>query len=154
MIDQLLGLPASTWVRTVVFAGLAAVAVGVPADLIDTPLINRPIDTRPVDYVIWITTSLLIGLIFAIRVPKGSGEVEENRTLWGAVVSVLAVGCPICNPAVVAIVGTSGAISWWAPVQPIVGLVAIGLLIWALRKRLETYELGACPLPKKTTSAA
>ena len=60
--------------------------------------------------------------------------------------SFLAVGCPVCNQAVVALVGTSGALSWWAPVQPFVGLVAIGLLLWTLRQRLATYELVACPI--------
>ena len=53
----------------------------------------------------------------------------------------------MCNQAVVALVGISGALSWWAPVQPIVGLVAVALLVWTLRKRLRTYRAVACPIP-------
>ncbi|MCP3936571.1 MAG: hypothetical protein GY708_14490 [Actinomycetia bacterium] len=122
-------------------------AIGIPSDLVDTPVFGRPVETRPIDYVILAVSASLIGLILAIRVPEGMGEKEENRTIWGGFVSFLAVGCPVCNQAVVALVGTSGALSWWAPVQPIVGLAAVGLLIWALRKRLATYRLEACPIP-------
>lgn len=49
-----------------------------------------------------------------------------------------------------ALVGTSGALSWWAPIQPVIGLAAVALLLLALRKRLETYTLDACPLPGAT----
>lgn len=127
-------------------AALAALVIGIPADLIDTPWFGRPVETRAIDYVIWIITSLLIGLIFAIRTPSGD-EVEENRTVVGGFVSFLAVGCPVCNQAVVALVGTSGALSWWAPVQPVLGALAVGILLYALRKRLATYTLQACPIP-------
>ena len=78
--------------------------------------------------------------------PSPSSAVSA-RTVWGGFVSFLAVGCPVCNQAVVALVGTSGALSWWAPVQPVVGLLAIALLVHALRRRLETHDLAACPVP-------
>lgn len=147
MFDQLRQLPASTWLRAIPVALIAAVLIGVPSDLIDTPIFGRPVEIRPIDYAILAVTSLLIGLIFAIRVPEGAGEKEETRTVWGGFVSFLAVGCPVCNQAVVALVGTSGALNWWAPVQPLVGLAAIAILLWALRKRLATYQLQSCPLP-------
>ena len=76
-----------------------------------------------------------------------AGERDERRTVWGGFVSFLAVGCPVCNQAVVALVGTSGALSWWAPVQPVVGVAAVALLLYTLRKRLETYQLTSCPVP-------
>ena len=147
MVRRLRDLPPSTLVRLVPYSLIAAVLIGVPSDLVDTPWFGRPVDTRPIDYVILVVTSLLIGLIFAIRVEGPEGEtVDETRTVWGGVVSFLAVGCPVCNQAVVALVGTSGALSWWAPVQPVVGLAAIGLLLYALHRRLETYQLTACPV--------
>ncbi len=91
--------------------------------------------------------------IFAIRPPSAASSTEDaverqgTTTLWGGLVSFLAVGCPVCNQAVVALVGISGALSWWAPVQPVVGLAAVALLVWTLRKRLRTYRAVACPLP-------
>ena len=157
MITELLELPRSTWPRAVVFAGIAAVLIAVPSDLIDTPIFGRPVEVRWIDYVILAVTSALIGLIFAIRPePSEVAATEElavtvdrqgTRTIWGGFVSFLAVGCPVCNQAVVALIGVSGALSWWAPVQPFVGLLAVGLLLYTLRKRLNTYKLATCPVP-------
>jgi len=154
VIRHLLELPRATWPRAVLFAGMAAVIIAVPSDIIDTPVFGRPVEVRWIDYVILAITSALIGLIFAIR-PKpvestelvAAAERQGTRTIWGGFVSFLAVGCPVCNQAVVALVGVSGALSWWAPVQPFVGLLAVGLLLYTLRKRLNTYKLTACPVP-------
>ena len=149
-----MALPRATWPRAVVFAAVAGVLIAVPSDIIDTPIFGRPVSVRWIDYVILIVTSALIGLIFAIRPePVDSVEVtaaterQGTRTVWGGFVSFLAVGCPVCNQAIVALVGVSGALSWWAPVQPFVGLLAVSLLVYTLRKRLNTYRLAACPVP-------
>jgi len=130
---------------------IAAVLIGVPSDLIDTSWFGRPVEIRVIDYVIWVVTSLLIGLIFAIRV---GSEVDETRTVWGGFMSFLAVGCPVCNQAVVGLVGTSGALSWWAPVQPVVGLLAVGILLYALKQRLATYTSTSCALPSMPARVA
>ena len=154
MIREVLALPRATWPRAALFAGVAAVLIAVPSDLIDTPIFGRPVEVRWIDYVILAITSALIGLIFAIRpeAVESSGladaaERQGTRTVWGGFVSFLAVGCPVCNQAVVALVGVGGALSWWAPVQPFVGLLAVALLLYTLRKRLNTYKLTACPVP-------
>ena len=153
MVKDLLNLPRATWPRAVLFGAIAAVLIAVPSDLIDTPIFGRPVEVRWIDYVILAVTSALIGLIFAIRPPAASSELAEaterqgTRTIWGGFVSFLAVGCPVCNQAVVALVGVGGALSWWAPVQPFVGLLAVALLLYTLRKRLNTYKLTACPVP-------
>lgn len=152
MLSDLRTLDRWTWVRATPAAAVAAVVIAVPSDLLDNPVFGRPIPPKPIDYVILTVTASLIGLILAIR-PERSGDSErqETRTLWGGFVSFLAVGCPVCNQAVVALIGTSGALSWWAPVQPIVGLVAVGLLLYTLRLRLRTYRLTACPLPTSSS---
>jgi len=154
VLRDLRELPWAVWPRAVVYGAIAAVLIGIPSDLIDTPIFGRPIEARWLDWVILAITSALIGLIFAIRPPSsadaGADDAVERQgttTMWGGLVSFLAVGCPVCNQAVVALVGISGALSWWAPVQPIVGLAAVALLVWTLRKRLRTYRAVACPLP-------
>lgn len=159
MIDQLRELPADTYLRAIPYALIAAVLIGVPADLIDTRFFGRPIEAKTIDYVILVITSALIGFVFAIRPPRievaevevaeveGAMERSETRTMWGGAISFFAVGCPVCNQAVVALLGTSGALSWWAPIQPVIGLIAVGVVVWALRERLRTYELRACPIP-------
>ena len=146
--DDIAGLDGQTWARALPIAAVAAVVIAVPSDLIDNPIFGRPIAPKPIDFVILAITSALIGLTLAIRAPRSDDtERQETRTMLGGFVSFLAVGCPVCNQLVVALVGASGALSWWAPVQPLVGLIAIGLLIYTLRMRLRTYRLTACPVP-------
>ena len=148
MIHSLRALPPATWLRAIPYALVAAVLIAVPSDVIDTPIFGRPVDVRAIDYVILAITAGLIGLIFAIRVPDSdASESQETRTVWGGFVSFLAVGCPVCNQAVVALVGTSGALSWWAPVQPVVGLIAVAILLYTLRLRVRTHDPEACPVP-------
>lgn len=152
MLDDLVQLERGTWLRAVPIALVAAVVIAVPADLIDNPVFGRPIEPKPIDYGILAITSALIGLIMAIRPERSDAtERQETRTMLGGFVSFLAVGCPVCNQLVVALVGTSGALGWWAPVQPVVGLVAVGLLVYTLRLRLQTFRLTACPLPGAAT---
>jgi hypothetical protein len=149
VLDQLRGLPRDTYVRAIPIGLVAAVVIAVPADLIDTRFFGRPVPTKPIDYIILTVTAALIGLVLAIRPDEASArdDADQTRTVWGGFVSFLAVGCPVCNQAVVALIGTSGALSWWAPVQPVVGLLAIALLVHTLKRRLDTYQLVACPIP-------
>ena len=147
MISGLSALSPRTWLRAIPIGVLAAIMIAIPSDLIDNRLFGRPVPPRAIDYVILTITAGLIGLILAIRAPESAAtETQERRMLGSSFLSFLAVGCPVCNQAVVALVGTSGALSWWAPVQPVVGLVAVALLVWTLRQRLRTYQLTACPI--------
>lgn len=148
MLAELRSLPRRVWFRSLWYATVAALLIAIPSDLVPNPVFGRPVPVRAIDYVIWAVTSLLIGLVLAIRRDDGvDGDDDDTRPLWGGFMSFLAVGCPTCNQLVVLLVGSSGALSWWAPVQPLVGAAAIVLLVVALRKRLATYRLDACPLP-------
>ena len=51
--------------------------------------------------------------------------------------SVFAVGCPACNKLVVFALGASGALTYFAPLQPVLGLFTLGLLLYALRARID-----------------
>jgi len=140
-------LAPGTWLRAIPYSLLAAALIAIPADLIDNRFFGRPVPPRPVDYVVLTVTAGLIGLILAIRAPAVAAiQQQERRTMWSGFFSFLAAGCPVCNQAVVALVGTSGALSWWAPVQPVIGLLAVAVLVFTLRQRLATYRLVACPI--------
>jgi hypothetical protein len=147
LFGGLQSLPAATWLRAIPITVVAALVIAIPADLLDNRFFGRPVAPRPIDYVILAVTAGLIGLILAIRPPVSQiTDSQERRTMWSGFVSFLAVGCPVCNQAIVALVGTSGALSWWAPVQPVVGMFAVALLVWTLQQRLRTYQLTACPI--------
>jgi hypothetical protein len=68
----------------------------------------------------------------------------------GAVVSFFAVGCPVCNKLVLLALGTSGAITWFAPIQGYLALASVALMAVALRARLRG-EI-ACALPSAKQS--
>lgn len=147
VVRDVAALPSRTWLRAAPIALIAGVIIAVPSDLIDNPVFGRPIAATPIDYVILAVTAGLIGLVLAIQPrPSAESERQETRTMLGGFVSFLAVGWPVCNQLVVALVGTSGALGWWAPVQPLVGLLAVGILLFTLRVRLQTYKLTACPV--------
>jgi hypothetical protein len=68
-----------------------------------------------------------------------------TRTAGGGLLSALAIGCPVCNKLVVMLLGVSGALTVWAPLQPVLGVVSVALLGWALRTRPVTEP--ACRVP-------
>jgi hypothetical protein len=63
----------------------------------------------------------------------------------GSLFGALAVGCPVCNKIVVMPMGVSGAPQWWAPLQPVLGIAGVGLLLYALHRRLRGERLCALP---------
>jgi hypothetical protein len=90
---------------------------------------------------------LLVGLLAATYVaePGGGrfGASREKHVAGGGLLSVFAIGCPVCNKLVVLALGYGGAMTYFAPVQPILGFVSIGLLLYALRLRMRSETL--CP---------
>lgn len=62
----------------------------------------------------------------------------------GGVLSFFAVGCPVCNKLVLVLLGSSGALSYWAPLQPLFAAASIALLAEAALRRLSTRS--PCPV--------
>ena len=48
----------------------------------------------------------------------------------------LAIGCPICNKIALLLLGTSGALNLFAPIQPILGAASVALLAATLAWRI------------------
>lgn len=120
--------------RATLMSGLALLVVGVPTDIIDTPLFSREIPVRWWEYPVLVATVTLTGAWFAIQEPTSS-ERARRTPLGGVLLSVFAVGCPVCNKLVLIALGTSGALSIWEPVQPFLALISLGLLGFAVAQR-------------------
>ena len=137
--------PGRRWMAALLGAGAVAVAVGVPTGIIRTPLYHRMTPVLWWNYPVWVVTALFGGLILATYVQAGGGPGRPRAAsgLGGGVLSFFAVGCPVCNKIVVALIGVSGALNVWAPIQPALGIVSVALLAWALRRRLAGER--ACP---------
>lgn len=155
----LLALDAGTWRRAALFGVLAATAIAIPTRLVPNGFFSRMTPTRPLDYIFLIASSALVGLTLALRsvltagVPghaaswSGSGGPTGTRTVVSGIGTVLAVGCPVCNKLVVALLGTGGALSIFAPVQPLIGLASAGLLAVGLTRQLRAFGATACTRP-------
>ena len=115
--------------------------IGLPTVLIPNPVFGRAI---PMTWWAWPTllvAAVLSGLLLATYTgapqPAGDEEQGTRRGLLGGVLTFFAVGCPVCNKLVLLALGTSGAMQWFAPVQPLLSIAAAGALAWALHLRLQ-----------------
>lgn len=153
-------------------AVVVAVVVGVATVLIPNPVFARDIPPEWWNYPVWLVTSALSGLLVATYVrsastpvrPADQGEQEtqvegpdaERRTsrlgVAGGVLAWFAVGCPVCNKLALVALGYSGAITWFAPVQPFLAAGALLMtalaLVWRLRGQV------ACPTPVRAGAFA
>lgn len=133
--------------RRVVAATLATAAAlvvtGIPTAMIDNSWFTRMTPITWWSYPAWIVSAILVGLLAATYVgnPQAGGV---KSAAGGGLLTTLAVGCPTCNKLVVMALGTSGALSIWAPLQPLLALASIALLVWVLRRRLQPVT---CRLP-------
>lgn len=134
------------WFLVVPSTVAAGVAQGIPTAIIPNPLFIRMIPAGPWNYAFWVVTSILLGLIVATYLTKHNDPVlDEKKIASGGLLSVLAVGCPICNKLIVLALGVSGALTYFAPLQPLIGLASVALLVYALRLRLQQMS-GVCPV--------
>ncbi|MBI0293206.1 hypothetical protein JBE04_01515 [Streptomyces sp. PRKS01-29] len=136
------------WVAAVAVAFVAGAAIGVPTGVVPTPFYTRMTSVLWWNYPVWVASSLLMGLLVATYVnghPGARTGPRGRRALFAGLLSAFAVGCPICNKLVVLALGVSGALSYWAPAQPVLAVVSLALLVHALVRRLRTAA--ACPVP-------
>ncbi len=155
MLDTL-----ATWGRRRRWAAagsaLATVLViAVPTAMIPTPVFGRSVPPTWWSWPVLLATAALSGLLFASYLRQGdgpsgevaaTGEARLDRTgVAGGLLTYLAVGCPVCNKIALLALGSAGALQWFAPIQPFLGVAALGLLAWGLKARLDGER--ACPVP-------
>ena len=142
------------------------VGFGAASAIIPNPVFGRSIPPEPFAIVVWLVSAPLGGLIAATYVVAPSRidapplvmnaispvDVATQRTAGGATLAsvggfaaFLAIGCPLCNKVALVLLGTSGALSVFAPIQPLIGAVSVVLLAVTLAWRLRLRERGgAC----------
>jgi hypothetical protein len=152
-----------------VVAVLGLVAFGLVSAIIPNPIFGRQIAPEPFAIVVWLVSGLLMGLLagtylapapavpaafpvpgvaFALEAgPGAEGRRTSALGYAGGLAAFLAIGCPVCNKVALVLLGTSGALSIWAPLQPLVGLASVALLAASLAWRLRMRARGnACPV--------
>ncbi len=142
------------WWAALIFGLGIAVIIALPTAVIPNPIFGRAIETTWWSFPTVIITGILGGLLVAtyVREPSDAPKAEDNdekdaALRWGTIggfVSFFAVGCPVCNKLVLLAIGASGAVSWFAPIQPFLALASIAFMVWALNERLKNQH--ACTL--------
>lgn len=130
--------------------GFALVTAVVTA-MIDTPWFSREVPTTVWAWPSLVVASLLAGALVTVSMPgQNTNEGASRRGLLGSVGMFLAVGCPVCNKIVLLALGSAGAMTWFAPIQPWLGAASIALLAWALWRQLRTPAVCSIPTPRST----
>lgn len=144
--------PAKRWVAAIAVAVATFFVIGLPTAVIANPVFGRAIGVTSWSMPVLIATSLLSGMLVATYVRMDSVIIDESSAKVGSVggfLAYLAVGCPVCNKLALIALGSTGAIQYFAPVQPYLGAAGLLLLMYALRKRLVNESQCALPKPKK-----
>lgn len=146
-VGALVGWTRRRWLVAALVTAAVAVATGIPTDLVPTSLYTRMTPIPWWSWPIWSATAVLAGLLAASFVRERSAGVRAASPLGGGLISFLAVGCPICNKLVVAVLGVSGALTYFAPIQPLLGIGGVALLGYALQRRLVA---SSCVVPERS----
>jgi len=148
------------------WAALSLVAYGLVAAIIPNPVFGRSVPPEAFAIVIWLVSAPLMGFLGATysAAPSAATRPIQLITLGqatgAAVVSAdnsrasllgtiggfgtfLAIGCPVCNKIVLLLLGASGAMSVWAPIQPVLGAVSLVLLAGTVVWRSRQISRGA-----------
>ena len=158
-IDRRFALHALIWTTA------SLLAFGLVAAIIPNPVFGRQIPPEPFAIAVWLLSAPLMGLLGAtysapaapagaagepvpLVVTPAAGASGREGTALGTAASVaafLAIGCPVCNKIALVLLGASGAMTVFAPLQPVIGAASLvllaGTLAWRLRLRARG---GAC----------
>ena len=146
--------PAKRWVAAIAVAVATFFLIGLPTAVIANPVFGRAVGVTSWSMPVLITTSVLSGMLFATYVRMDAVITDENSAKVGSIggfLAYLAVGCPVCNKLALIALGSTGAMQYFAPVQPYIGAAGLLLLMYALRKRLVNDSQCALPKQKKVT---
>ena len=157
LVTALRGWDRRRWLIALVAGLVTALLVALPTAVIPNPVFGRAIETTWWSYPVVIVTGILGGLLVGtyVRVPPDAPP-NQDESLdrasklggAGALLSFFAVGCPVCNKIVLIALGATGAVTWFAPLQPFLALVSIALMAIALVIRLRGQV--SCPVAPST----
>jgi hypothetical protein len=149
----------------IAWAAAALIGFGLASAIIPNPVFGRQIPPEPFAIAIWLVSAPLMGVIAATYMvgpatsepvvmsatgaplPVASGE--PRSTTLGTIAGLgafIAIGCPVCNKIALVLLGTSGALTVFGPLQPLIGVASLLLLATTLVWRMRLWQRGAaCP---------
>jgi hypothetical protein len=138
---------------TLAWSAVALAAFGLVSAIIPNPVFGRQVPPEPFAICVWLASAPLMGIVGATYTsparasaavaarPLGATEPPDGRsaTALGTVGSFgafLAIGCPVCNKIALILLGASGAMTVYAPLQPMIGAGSLALLTGTIAWRL------------------
>jgi hypothetical protein len=128
------------WITAAVSAIVTGLVISIPTAVLENSVFGREIAVTSWSVPVIVITSILSGLLFATYVKNDSANTEDTSLkigTAGAFFSFLAVGCPVCNKIALVALGYSGAMNYFAPVQPFLAFAGVAILTYALIMRLN-----------------
>lgn len=93
-----------------------AVLIGVPTAVIPNPCFVRMTPAATSNYFFWVASSVLTGALLATyALPRSARDRIAATSAGSGYLGLLAVGCPVCNKLVVALLAVSGGCSPTSP---------------------------------------
>lgn len=142
------------WWTAAISGVVVAAIVALPTAVIPNPIFGRAVEVTWWSYPVVILSGILGGMLIAtyIREP-GHEEIDKAAKVGtvGGFLAFFAVGCPVCNKLVLLALGASGAMTWFAPVQPFLAIASVFAMGWALHIRLK--GMTSCKVAPATIDA-
>ncbi len=88
------------------------------------------------DYVFIASTALLLGAYSGLwYYTRKTSSTCSYATAGGSVGSLFSFGCPICNKLLIFLLGITGVMTYFAPLQPLLGVTSLSLLGFVVYKQ-------------------
>jgi hypothetical protein len=143
------------WIVAVGVGLLTYLFISIPTAVIKNPIFGREIAVTNWSVPVIVISSILAGLLSATYVKNRISDQNPRQLKLGsagALLSYFAVGCPVCNKLALIAFGYTGAIQYFAPIQPYLALAGIALLAFSLRVRLNNEYSCSLPFQNSLTS--
>lgn len=126
-----------------------ALLTGIPTDVVPNDWYTRMTPVEDYAVPVWASVSVLSGILAAsfwgVRTAVCPTRASGTFGSVGAALSWLAIGCPLCNKLVILAIGASGALTFFAPLQPWLAALSVGLLLasiaWRWRVLLAVWSV-------------
>lgn len=106
--------------------------LGAVSAVFSNPFFTRMTPSSILDWVLLIVTSILAGIYLGLNYYiKNHKNISVTCATTGGILSFLAFACPVCNKLIILVLGFSGAMTYFAPIQPILGIIGVLLLMYA-----------------------
>ncbi len=134
-------------VRSIIIGGIAAFSIfaafGIITVLLPNELFTRMTPVYFYDYIFLVMTSILSGAYIGLWYYTKKTQVKCNYAVTGgAVGGLFSFGCAICNKLLIFLLGITGVVAYFMPIQPILGIISIILLTYAVYMQSKTLSRG------------